>query len=134
MASSPNGMNEIPATVSKAFEDINSVVSSYISAVTKSSAALWQGIEEITRSVSGFSQESLARAASAYTTMASTKSPKEVIETQTDFVKDSFDSAIAGSNKVSEISVRVAQDAMAPITQHANETIGNAMKKAKTPQ
>lgn len=134
MASAPNGMNEIPATVSKAFEDINTAFSSYISAVTKSSAALWQGIEEITRSVSGISQESMARAVSAYTTMAATKSPKEAIETQTDFVKDSFDGAIASGNKVSEISARVAQEAMAPLTQHANETIGSVMKKVKTTQ
>ncbi|MDR3423579.1 MAG: phasin family protein [Alphaproteobacteria bacterium] len=132
MSTPPNGINDIPATVTKAFEDINAAVSTYISAVTKSSAALWQGIEEITRSVSGLSQESFARAVNAYTSMTSAKTPQEAIETHTDFVKDSIDSAIAGGSKVSEISVRAAQDAINPLAEHANEAINCAMKKAKS--
>ncbi len=131
MTTPPNGFNEIPASVSKAFEDINASVSNYINAVTKSSAALWQGIEEITRNVSGLSQETFARTVSAYTTLASAKSPQEAISTHTDFVKDSFDNAVANSSKVSEISVRTAQEAFSPLTQHANEAISAVINKAK---
>lgn len=131
MITTPNGMNDIPANVSKAFEDINLAVSNYVSAVTKSSAALWQGIEEITRSVGGLSQENLARCVSACTTLASAKSPQEALSTQTEFVKESIDSAIASGSKVSELSVRVAKDAMSPLTQHANETISTVMNKVK---
>jgi len=120
---------EIPAAVSKAFGDMNLAVANYISAVNKSNTAMWQGIEEITRSVSGLSQESFARAISAYTTLASVKSPQEALETHTDFVKDSFDSAVANSSKVSEISVRTAQDAMSPLTQHANDAMTCVMNK-----
>ncbi len=130
----PNGTNDIPGNVTKAFEDINAAVSNYVSAVTKSSAALWQGIEEITRSVGGLSQESFARAISAYSSLASAKSPQEAINTQTEFVKESFDNAVANSSKVSELSVRVAKDAISPLTQHANETISAVMNKVKTPQ
>jgi phasin family protein len=128
----PPGFNEIPANVSKAFEDINAAVSNYVSAVTKSSAALWQGIEEITRSVGGLTQESLARVVSAYTTIAAAKTPQEAISTHTDFVKESFDNAVANSSKVSEISVRTAQETFSPLTQHANEAISAVINKAKT--
>jgi len=125
-------MNDIPANVAKAFESINAAVSDYVGAVTKSSAALWQGIEEITRSVGGLSQETFARAVSAYTTLASAKTPQEALSMHTDFVKDSFDSAVANTSKVSEISVRVAKDAISPLTQHANEAISAAMDKVKS--
>jgi len=131
MTTPPNGLNDIPENVTKAFENINSVISDYIAAVTKSNTALWQGVEEIMRSVGGMSQESFARAVSAYNTLTSAKTPQDVIGTQTDFVRDSIDNAVAGGNKVSEISVRVAKEAIAPLAQHANETINAAMNKIK---
>jgi phasin family protein len=127
----PNGANDIPGNVAKAFEDINAAVSNYVSAVTKSSAALWQGIEEITRNVGGLSQENFSRVMSAYTALASCKTPQEAITTQTDFVKESFDNAVANGSKVSELSVRVAKEAIGPLTQHANETISAVMNKVK---
>jgi|GEM_PF-1637400 phasin family protein len=134
MTTTPNGTNDIPGNVAKAFEDINAAVSNYVSAVTKSSAALWQGIEEITRNVGGLSQESFARAVSAYTSLASAKTPQEALTAQTDFVKESFDKAVANSSAVSELSVRVAKDAISPLTQNANEAISAVMNKVKTQQ
>lgn len=131
MTTPQNGFNDIPENVAKAFENINSVVSDYISAVSKSNNALWQGIEEIMRSVGGLSQESFARAISACNTLASAKTPQEVLSTHTDFMKDSFESAVANGSKVSEISVRVAKDTISPLAQHANETISTAMNKVK---
>ncbi|MDD3371153.1 MAG: phasin family protein, partial [Alphaproteobacteria bacterium] len=103
----PNGV-DIPGNVAKAFEDINTAVSNYISAVTKSTAALWQGVEEITRSVSGLSQENVSRCINAYSSLASAKTPQEAINTQTEFVKEAFDNAVTNGSKVSELSVRVA--------------------------
>ncbi len=131
MTTTPNGINDIPGNVAKAFEDINAAVSNYVSAVTKSSAALWQGIEEITRNVSGLSQESFARAVNAYTTLASSKTPQDAITAQTEFLKESFDNSVANTSKVSELSVRVAKDAVSPLTQHANEVISSVMNKVK---
>ena len=131
MTTPPNGFNDIPNNVSKAFEDINAAMSNYVNALTKSSAAMWQGIEEITRSVSGLSQESFARAVSAYTTMASAKTPQEAMSTHTDFVKDSIESAVTNGSKVSEISARTAQEAFNPLTQHANEAISAVLNKNK---
>jgi phasin family protein len=132
MTTTPNGPNDIPGNVAKAFEDINAAVSNYVSAVTKSSAALWQGIEEISRNVGGLSQEGFTRCVSAYTSLASAKTPQEAINTQTEFVKESFDSAVANGSKVSELTVRVAKEAISPLTQHANETISAVMNKVKT--
>ncbi|MDD3028658.1 MAG: phasin family protein [Alphaproteobacteria bacterium] len=133
MTTSTNGTNDIPGNVAKAFEDINAAVANYVSAVTKSSAALWQGIEEITRNVSGLSQENFARAINAYTSMASAKNPQDALTTQTEFVKESFDNAVANGSKVSELSARVAKDAMDPLTQHANETINSVLNRVKQP-
>jgi phasin family protein len=131
MPSSPNGINDFTNAFTKAIEDINALISSYVSAATKSNAALWQGIEDITRSVGGLTQESFARTVSAYTTLSSAKTPQEAADMHAGFMKDSFDSAVANSGKVSEISVRIAQEAMNPLTQHANETISTMVKKTK---
>jgi phasin family protein len=129
----PNGI-DISNSVSKALEDVNAAVSNYISAVTKSTAALWQGYEEITRSITGLSQENFARCVNAYTSLASAKSPQEAIATQTEFVKESFDNAVANGSKVSELSVRVAKDTISPLTQNANEAISAVISKVKTQQ
>jgi len=134
MPSATNNMNvnDLTRTFTKALEDMNTLMSSYVSAATKSNAAAWQGIEDLTRNMGGLVQDTVTRTISAYSTLASAKSPQEAAETHSDFLKDSFDSVIAGGSKLSEISMRTAQGAIEPLAQHTNETMGAVMKKAKS--
>jgi phasin family protein len=132
MMSPPNNMNDLTSSLTKACEEANALMASYVSAATRSNAAAWQGFEDMTRDMSSLMQETLARAVSACTTLASAKSPQEAADTHADFLKESFDRVVAGSSKISEISMRTAKSAIDPLAQHANDAMGTIMKKAKT--
>ncbi|MCL2474126.1 MAG: phasin family protein [Alphaproteobacteria bacterium] len=125
------GNNEMAGNVAKALEDINAAVVNYVNAVAKSTVALWQGIDEITKNVSGLSQESFSKAMNAYTEIAAMKSSQEVLAKQAEFAKAAFDSSVSNSTKVSELAQRVAKDAMDPLAKNANEVVNSVMNKIK---
>jgi phasin family protein len=131
MTASAHIPHDFTNTLTKACEEMNNLTANFIGAATKSNAAAWQGLEDLARNMGGIMQESLTRSVHAYTAMTGVKSPQEAAETHADFLKDSFDSAMATSGKLSEISLRTAQSAIQPLTQHANEAMGAIMKKAK---
>jgi len=132
MISPLNGMTDLTTGLTKTCEEANAMMASYISAATKSSAAAWQGIEDLTRDMGSLVQESLARTVNACTALAAVKSPQEAADTHAGFLKDSFDSVIVGGTKISEISLRTAKSAIDPLAQHANDAMGAIMKKAKS--
>ena len=121
--------SEMSGNVDKAFEDINAVIVNYVNAVTKSTIALWQGIDEITKNVSGLSQENFSQAMNAYTEIAAMKSSQEALAKQSEVARATFDNSVANSSKVSELSMRVAKDTMAPLVQNANEIVNSVMNK-----
>jgi phasin family protein len=131
MTSPANDANDFTQTVMKACEDVNSMMTSYVSAAAKSNAATLQGIEDMTRNMSSFMQESIARSVSACKAMMTAKSPQEAADTHSEFLKDCFDGMVAGGSKMSEISLRVAKGAIDPLAQHTNEAVGAVMKKAR---
>jgi phasin family protein len=100
-------------------------------AAMKSNAAARQGIEDAMRSMGGMMQEQMTRAATACAGMMAAKSPQEAADMQAEFVKGCVDSMVAGSGKISEISMRTAQSAMDPLAQQTNEAVAAMMKKAK---
>ena len=55
---------------------------------------------------------------------------KDFMDLQSDFAKKSFDQMIAGTSKVSDLAVKVANEAFEPLAQRVNETIEKVSKKA----
>jgi len=131
MSAFPNDMNDFSSSIAKACEDASALMTGYVNAATKANAAALQGFEDMTRNVTGFMQDSMTRAASACQTIMSAKSPQEAADTQAEFMKDCFDNLVASSSKISEISLHTAKGAIDPLTQHANDAMGAAMKKAQ---
>lgn len=115
--------------VMKAYEDAQKVMASYMEATTKASAAAMKGLEEMSRNMSGLMQDSYSRAVEACKTMMAAKTPQEVADKHAAFVKEYLDNMMAGSSKMSEVSMKVAKDTIDPLTQHANETVSSMMKK-----
>jgi phasin family protein len=125
-------MNDITTTLTKVCEEANAMVASYVNAATRSNAAAWQGFEDMTRNMGALVQETFAHTVNVCSTIATAKSPQEAAGTHADYIKETFDRAVAGSNKLSEISMRTAQSAIDPLAQHANDAMGTIMKKAKS--
>jgi len=121
----------ISGNASAVLEDVNAAVINYINAVAKSTVTLWNGIDEITRNVSGLSQESFSKAMNAYTEIAGMKSSQEIMAKQAAFAKEAFDDSVTNGNKVSELSMKVAKEAIEPLSKNANEAVSSVMNKIK---
>jgi phasin family protein len=131
MTAFPNDMNELTNSFSKACEDANAFITSYMGAATKSSAAAWQGFEAMARNMNEMIQDQVTRSVSISKTLMTAKSPQEAADTHAEYMKDCFDNLVAGGSKISEISLHTAKGAIDPLSQHANEAMGAIMKKAK---
>ncbi len=118
-------------SVVKACEEISGLAREQVDAAIKSTSALTRGMEEIARNTSGLLQESFARSVSAGKTMLGARNPREILDLQSEFMKDCFDCWVAGTGKISEISARTAQDAMAPIAEHTNNAINKISQKTR---
>jgi phasin family protein len=115
----------------KACEDASAMARDHLDAAMKSAAVMSKGMEQIASQASGLFKESMERTMNAGKTMMSAKNPKEIADLHSELVKDVFDCWVAGTGKISEISARMTQDAMAPMAEQTNNTISKIAQKAK---
>lgn len=110
-------------------EDINTFTRESWDVALKSASAVSKGVDETVRSAQSLAQESFARAVSASKTILGAKTPREVFDLQSEFLKDSFDHFIASTGKLSEISARLTKEAFEPVAQHTNNALSKLWSK-----
>jgi phasin family protein len=116
----------------KACEDATGLARDHMDAAVKSCSAISKGFEEISRNASDLLQESVARSINAGKTMMGAKNPREVMDLHNEFMRDVFDCWVAGTGRISEISARMTQEVMTPITEHANNALHKMTHKASS--
>jgi phasin family protein len=89
-----------------------------------------KGFEEIGNEVAVYTQASLSNAASAAKALLGATTLKDVIAVNNDFAKAGFESFVANSTKISEISVKAANAALQPISARVNVTLDRLRKPA----
>jgi hypothetical protein len=127
-------MNQIEKAtqgVMHACEEMNVLARDHMDATMRSATACLQGCAEINQNVNGLVQESMARAANAGKTILGAKSMKEMVDLQSEFIKDFFDCWMAGTGKISEISARTTRATVDPLAEHANKTMGKIAQRTK---
>lgn len=108
-------MDKASDTFFKSFDDMAVFNKGNVDAVVKSSTIVARGAEELSRHVMTLFQSNLeqsvatARAAMGCTTL------KQVVDLQSDLAKTAFDKAVSESSKISELSMKVANEAIEPI-------------------
>ena len=112
----------------KGFESLNSLTKQNVDAFMKSSSILAKGFEDISKSTVAYTQGALESSAAASKQALTVKTIRELVVLQSSFAKKSFDSAIAEGTKVSELSVKVANEAFQPISAQINATLGKLTK------
>ncbi len=110
-------------------QEMQSGMHSFMDAMNRSVAACWQGMEDMSRNISGIMQESFARHSSACAGMMKASTPQEAAEMHSGYMRDCFDGLVSSTGKMSEIAIRSAKQAADPITSHANDALSKMMKK-----
>jgi phasin family protein len=115
----------------KACEDMRDMAREQADAAIRSATALTKGFDEISRNASTLLQDAFTTGVSASKTLMSAKNPRDMMEAQSAFAKDCFDRWVESTGKLSELSARMAQDVMHPISEQANKTMSQIAQKAK---
>lgn len=110
----------------KLTQDAAAIGQDQMDALVKSTAIFQKGLEEIIKVTTQIAQEAGEKNATATKSLFACKTLNEFADVQTKLAQASFDTFMSNATKLSELSVKVCTDSLAPI----NDQVGKAMKKA----
>ena len=82
------------------------------------SGKIWStGVQDITQQVVASAQASLDETLATYRALAAVKSLKEAVELQTSLARSAMEKAVSETGRITDASVKLAEQAIAPLTQ-----------------
>lgn len=124
-------MEKTAQGVMKACEEAGDHVKNHMDATLKAATIVGKAMEESAKIASGMFNESMMRGVEAGKQMMNAKTLSDAMNTHSEFLKDCFDTYVAGTGKISEISARMAQEAMNPIAENTNNAMNKFAQKVK---
>ena len=97
-------------------------------AMVKASQIYVTGVQDISKQFAASSKASLKEAVAFTKSLTGVKSVKEAIDLQTGFTKSSIEKAVSETNKLTDASVKLAEQTIAPITARITLAIENFSK------
>lgn len=95
-------------------------------AILKSTNIWMKGSEDLFKTYMSLAQDTAAKNSEALKTLLSCKNLNELTEAQNKLAQESFDGFMAGATKLSELSVKLATEALEPINDQVSKTIRKA--------
>ncbi len=86
-------------------------------AVVKSGKIWTSGVQDITQQVVASAQASFDETLATVRALAAVKSFKEAVELQTSLARSAMEKAVSETGRITDASVKLAEQAMAPLTQ-----------------
>lgn len=117
----------------KAFKTIDELFAfnkDNIDAMVAAGNVYLKGVEAINKALMSYAQKSVETSLANAKAVMSAKNVKDVVDLQNDFTKQAFDVAIAETTKISEMSTKVANDAVKPIQDRVQLTVDKFIKTA----
>ena len=109
---------EIKSNMDKAFktaEDFFAFGQANVEAVVKSSQIWTAGLQDFGKSFAGLAQAQMDQTVATFKAMAGVKSLKDAMELQTTLARSSVEAAVAETGKMTDASMKLAEQAIAPI-------------------
>ena len=105
------------------YEELADLGRENFAAILRANAALTEGLEAIGKEVIGYARTSFERYAETAAALLGAKTLEDVVQVNTDFAKAYIERFIERSQKLSEMSVKVANEALAPIGSRVEATV-----------
>ncbi len=112
----------------KGYEDAVSYGKANIDAVMKANAIFVKGVQDINKVLFGLAQESIDDNVAASKKFLGCKTVQDVVETQTAFATSNYAKALKDGGKITDMSVKLAEEAGQPIAKRVNETVEKITK------
>ena len=110
-------------TMFKGFDDVADFGKDNIDAVVTAGNIATKGWQDLGAAWFAFAKGTVDNNVATMQAMMAVKSPRELVDIQSNYAKSTFDSLVAESSKLSEMGVKVTNDAMAPISARVNATV-----------
>lgn len=114
----------------KAFEQFAAIGKANVEAAIKTNAVLLKGAEEIGKAWTTLAQRVLEAHMNSMQALVGCKNLKDVVEVQTDWAKTQLETVVAEGAKVSELTLKVANESVQPLSATVNETMKSSLKAA----
>ena len=116
-------LESVSETQIKAADEFAAIGKSNVEAIIQAGTSLFRGAEELTRGLVGLSQSQFEAGISAAKAMLGAKTLSELAELQNQYSKSAFDQVVAESTRLSELAVKVTNEALEPIQARLNATV-----------
>ena len=110
---------EIKSNMDKAFktaEDFVSFGQANVEAVVKSGQIWTAGMQDLSKTFAGLAQAQMDHTVATWKALAGIKSLKDAMDLQSSLARTSVESAMAETGKLTDASIKLAEQAIAPIT------------------
>jgi phasin family protein len=114
-----NSKTEMTHTMDKAMKTAEEFVTfgqGNLEAIMKSNQIWMTGLQDMSKAFAATAQAQMEETVSTMKTFAGLRSLKDAMDLQTSFARTSFEKAMSESGKITESSLKLAEQAMAPIT------------------
>lgn len=123
MQISTDQIDKLTDSLLKTSSDINIMVRDSMNASLQSITILTKGCEDLCDSVNALYQKSLENSAAAGRALLNVKNMHDLVDVQSTLVRGGFDSVMNEVNRMMQMSSRIAQECVEPVTQNMNATI-----------
>lgn len=123
-------MDKLSSNFFKSYEDATALGRGSFEAAVKSSTVMAKGFEEVSRALMALAQSNMEAAVATAKAAFGATTLRQVVDLHTDYAKTSFDKMVTESNKLSELSFKVANEALEPIQTHVNQAVDRLVKVA----
>jgi len=116
-------------TMMKSTEDLVAFGQANLEAFVRSGQIWSAGVQELTKQMATSAKASFEESVSTFKAISTAKSVKEAIDLQSTFAKSALEKAMAESNKLTDASIKLTEQTLAPITARvtvAVETFGKS--------
>lgn len=114
----------------KRYDDLLAVTKDTVDAMVKSGTIAAKGWQDVTKAMMGFAQSSVEEGFAHTRAITGVKSVHELIELNQGFAKAGMDKAMAEGNKISEMSMKVVEEASVPLNGRMEVVMDKLLKPA----
>jgi len=101
-----------------------------VEAVVKSGQIWAAGVQDLSKQVAATAQASLEETLSTFRAMAGVRSVKDAIDLQTSFARSTFEKTMAESGRLTDATMKLAEQAIAPLTARVTLAVESFAKSA----
>lgn len=112
----------------KSYDEVSAMNKESVDAFVKAGEVLTKGSESVGKAYFDFAQASAEASVEATKAMMGAKTVKDFFDIQSEFARTSFDNFLSESTRLSEMSVKVANEAFDPLKAQLNGSFEKAFK------